>query len=108
MDSRHSDYLARASGALSRRDYLTAMQFGLRAAGAPGHMALVRCDAQLVLALTSLELGAPVEALAYAVGAHLTASRAGDSWREEQAAALLETVVVIYPYLRDQYDALTH
>jgi hypothetical protein len=108
MQTRHGDYLALASGALSRRDYLTALQFGLRAAGAPGDETPTRCDAYLVLAISSLELGAPEEALSYAVGAQLMACRCDDGWREEQAAALVAVLVAQFPYLRGEIDAIAH
>ncbi len=108
METRQSDYLAQASGALSRGDYLTAMQFGLWAAGASGQELRTRCDAYLVLAITSLELGAPEDALSYAVGAHLMACQAEDEPREGQAAALVAVVVAHYPHLGDRNDAQTH
>ncbi|HYG60112.1 MAG TPA: hypothetical protein VD902_18755 [Symbiobacteriaceae bacterium] len=98
----HAGYLEMAVGAMSRRDYLSAMQFGLRAAGAPRDQQSLRCDAQLLLALIAVELSAPEEALAYAVGAHLTASHARDGEREERAEQVLGMVVTHFPQLADQ------
>ncbi|HLN62401.1 MAG TPA: hypothetical protein VK464_12690 [Symbiobacteriaceae bacterium] len=108
METRQSDYLTLASGALSRGDYLTALQFGLWAAGTSGQELQTRCDAYLVLAITSLELGAPEDALGYAVGAHLMACQAEDEPREGQAAALVAVIVAHYPHLGEPIDAQTH
>lgn len=91
------DYLAKATGAMTRGDYLSAVQFALRAVDAPREQPHVRCDAYMVLALTTLEMGLPEEALAYAVGAHLAARWAGDDGREEKAASLVALVVAQYP-----------
>jgi hypothetical protein len=101
-------YLEQASGALSRRDYLTAMQLGRRAAAAPAAAAHLRADAYLVLAMSSLNLEAPQDALAYAVGACLVACRSGDDLREERAAAMISLVVAQYPYLATESPLLLH
>lgn len=105
MPVQHAAYLVKAHGALSRRDYLTALQLGLRAAYAPRGQEVLRCEAHLLLALTSLELGAPEEALAYAVGAHLSACRLGDAAKEAQAAELVGFIVAAHQYLAARLNA---
>jgi hypothetical protein len=104
----HAVYLEQASDALFRRDYLTAMQWGLRAAAAPESLAPLRCDAYLVLAMTSLHLGAPEDALAYAVGAALLAQHSEDDRQDEQADAILALVLAQYPYLAEEPSLLLH
>lgn len=104
----HGDYLDLAGAALSRRDFLAAMQYGLRAVHAPLAQPRHRCDAYLVLALSSLELGAPVDALAYAIGAHLAACRAGDEEREGQASSVVAVVMAHFPQLDMKEATLFH
>lgn len=99
MELQRISDLDMATGAMTRRDYLTAMQFGLRAASVPKGQEDVRCDAYLLLALTSLELGLGEDALSFAVGAHLTAVWAGDCEREARAASIVSLVVTQYPRL---------
>ncbi|MDB4897099.1 MAG: hypothetical protein JWN15_3361 [Firmicutes bacterium] len=99
MESEHLNYLAKASGAISRRDYLTALQFGLRAAKVPRGYEHVRCDAYLLLAITTLELGVPEDALAFAVGAHLAACWARDTEREQKASSVVGLVIANNPHL---------
>lgn len=101
MNARHTEFLDLATAAVTRGDYLSAMQYGLRAAGAPPERHELRCDAQMVLAATSLQLGDDEAALAYAVGAYLEACRLGDHLREERASALLAMVVAQHPHLKD-------
>jgi hypothetical protein len=109
MESEHLNYLAKASGAISRRDYLTALQFGLRAAKVPKGYEHVRCDAYLLLALTTLELGVPEDALAFAVGAHLAACWARDTEREQKASSVVGLVIANNPHLgRDQTKTEIH
>lgn len=99
MQIKHETYLAMAHGAVSRRDFLSALQFGLRAAHVPHGVDDLRCDALLLLTLVSLELGAGEDALAFGVGAHLLACRAQDQGREERAAALVAMVIAHHPHL---------
>ena len=91
------NYLERAAGAMSRRDYLSAMQYGLLAAGVPRGHDQIRCDAYMLLALTSLELGSPEDALAFAVGAHLAARWSGDEVREQKASSIVSLVMTQIP-----------
>lgn len=93
----HATFLERAAGAMSRRDYLSAIQFGLLAAGVPQGYEEIRCDAYMLLALSSLELGSPEDALSFAVGAHLAARWSGDEEREERAASIVSLVVAHLP-----------
>lgn len=106
MIASHSEYYDRAAAAVSRRDYLSAMQYGLRAAGAPRDQAALRCDAQMLLAIISLELGDEEAALAYAVGAHLGACRLGDSDRTQRAEAIVTMVLAQCPHLVE--NSATH
>ncbi len=102
MDGIHYNYLERASGAISRRDYLSAIEYAMRAARAPRGQELLRCDAYMLLALSSLEMGLAEDALSYAVGAHLCAVQAGDEEREARAASLVAVVVAYYPNLGEE------
>lgn len=90
-------YLEKAAGAMSRRDYLSAIQFALRAADAPQGPAAVRCDAYMLLALSSMEMDLAEDALAFAVGAHLAACWAHDDERQQKAASVVSLVVSKYP-----------
>lgn len=99
METEHLGYLEKATGAISRRDYLTALQFGLRAANVPKGYEHVRCDAYMLLALTTMELGVPEDALAFAVGAHLAACWAHDSDREQKASSVVGLVIAHHPQL---------
>ncbi|MDF2628601.1 MAG: hypothetical protein K0R39_2432 [Symbiobacteriaceae bacterium] len=108
MNVRHTEFLDLATAAVSRGDYLSAWQYGLRAAGAPTDRHEVRCDAHMVLATTSLQLGDDEVALAYAVGAHLEACRIGDHLREEKASAIVAMVVAQHPHLRDDKPESLH
>lgn len=104
----HVNYLERATGAMSRRDYLSAMQYGLLAAGVPRGHEQIRCDAYMLLALTSLELGSPEDALAFAVGAHLAARWSSDEMREEKAASIVSLVVAQSPRLAEPAPRRVH
>jgi hypothetical protein len=92
-------YLAQAEGAMARGDLLRAIQMGLYAARDRKSSGATKCDAYLLLALASLELEAPAEALAFAVGAHLSACRCRDPVRTERATAVLHTVAALCPLL---------
>jgi hypothetical protein len=102
MEAEHLEYLEKATGAISRRDYLTALQFALRAARVPRGYEHVRCDAYIVLALTSLEIGSPEDALAFAVGAHLAACWNRDEQREQKASSVVQVVIAQHPHLGAQ------
>lgn len=104
----HSGYLDRATAAASRGDYLSAMQYGLRAAGAPRDQAGLRCDAQMLLAIICQELDDPEAALAYGVGAHLAACRHGDEERSEKAEAIVAMIVAHHPHLCEPAPSLLH
>lgn len=108
MNGRHTDFLDLAAAAASRGDYLSAMQYGLRAVSAPRGQAGLRCDAQMLLAIVSLQLGDGPAALAYGVGAHLAACYAGDEQREEKAAAIVATVIAQHPYVGEAPPSLMH
>jgi len=108
MTGRHTDYLDLAEAAVSRRDYLSAMQYGLRAAGAPPEETGLRCDAQMLLAIVSLELGDGETALTYGVGAHLAACYGGDADREQKAEAIVAMIVAQYSYLSDIHTVMLH
>lgn len=108
MTGRHTDYLDLAEAAISRRDYLSAMQYGLRAAGAPPEETGLRCDAQMLLAIAALELGDGETALAYGVGAHLAACYVHDAEREQRAEAIVAMVVAQYSYLSDIHAPMLH
>jgi hypothetical protein len=108
MSERHATYLELAEGAAARRDYLSAMQYGLWAAGAPTGAGGLRCDAELLLAMISLELGDPGGALAYAVGAQLRACRICDDARESRASGIVSMIVLQCPYLGEPIDARVH
>jgi len=92
-------YLEKASGAMSRRDYLSAIQFALRAAESSGRLPEIRCDAYLLLALSSLEMDLGEDALAFSVGAHLAACWSRDEGRQEKAAAMVSLVSSRFPHL---------
>ena len=94
-------YLEMASGALSRGDYLSALRFARQASVVPEGQAAVRCDAYVLSALSSLEMGMAEDALAFAVGAHLSARRARCEEREERAASLVAFIVSRCPHLAD-------
>lgn len=109
MSEIHLDYLAKADGAMSRGDYLTAMQFALRAADVPKGMESLRCDAYILLALTNLELEMGEDALAFAVGASLSATWVADENRMKRANAIVALVMARFPNLREQPpDTLVH
>lgn len=91
--------LENAGGAMSRGDWLSALRFARRAAGVPKGMEVIRCDAYMLLALTSLELELAEDALAFAIGASLSATRSGDEPRQGRAAAIVDLVVARYPWL---------
>lgn len=95
----YAEYLEKATGAMSRGDLLNALQFALQAAHVPRGQEHVRCDAYMLLALTSLEMRMDVEALTFAVGAHLAAHYAGDRQRQEKAAGIVSLVVTEFPQL---------
>lgn len=97
-------YLELASGAMSRGDYLSAIRFARRASALPKSEETVRCDAFMLLALTSLELGLAEDALAFAVGAHLAACRVQSPDREARAASVVAVVLSHCPQLREQVD----
>lgn len=99
METQHLTYLEKANGAISRRDYLSAIQYATKAAHVSRGSDQVRCDAYLLLALTTLEMDLPIEALAYAVGAHLAARWLRDAAREERAEAMIAMVVAQHPDL---------
>jgi len=92
-------YLQVASSAMSRGDYLTAIAFARRASALPNGQASLRCDAYMLLALTSLELGLAEDALAFAVGAHLASYRVQCAEREQRAASIVAVVVSHHPHL---------
>jgi len=92
-------YLEKASGAMSRRDFLSAIQFALRAAESSERLPDIRCDAYLLLALSSLEMEFGEDALAFSVGAHLAACWARDEQRQEKAASIVSLVVSRFPHL---------
>lgn len=99
-----ADSLQRAGGAMSRRDYLGAIRYGVQAARAAD--AAMRCDAQLLLALACLEIDQAEPALAYAVGAHLEASGVHDRDREAKVAAVVACISARYPILG--MDGIAH
>jgi hypothetical protein len=105
MEPQHLTYLEKANGAISRRDYLSAVQYAMKAAHVSRGSELIRCDAYLLLALTTLEMELPREALAYAVGAHFAARRSRDPAREERAEAMIAMVVAQHPYLGEENPA---
>ncbi len=96
------NYLDKANGAVSRGDYLSAIQFALRAAMVPKGQEVLRCDAYMVLAVTSMEMEMGEEALSFAVGAMLVASWAKDEARQKKASALLSMVVGQFPHLKEE------
>lgn len=105
----HQEYLDKAGGAMSRGDFLSALQFALRAADVPRGREAVRCDAYILLALTSIELEMGEDALAFAVGASLAATWAGDSERQTRANSVVELVMARFPKLReDEAISLLH
>lgn len=106
MEDLHLEYLDRADGALSRGDYLAALQFALRAAEVPRGREAVRSDAYMLLALSSMELEMPEDALAFAVGASLSATWAGDEERQQRATAMVELVLARFPFLREDESSL--
>jgi hypothetical protein len=101
MAAEHVECLQRALGALSRGDYISALQLGLRAAKVPKGADHVRCDAYLLLALSSLELGAPEDALAFAIGAHLAAVWSVDQDRQEKATSMVSLILTQHPTFAD-------
>ncbi|HYF92104.1 MAG TPA: hypothetical protein VD969_07640 [Symbiobacteriaceae bacterium] len=108
MSRHHTGYLDRAAAAASRGDYLSAMQYGLRAAGAHRDQAHLRCDALLLLAVICAELGDAEAALAYGVGAHLAAVRLRDAERAGKADAIVTMIVAQHPHLSEPSTRLLH
>ncbi len=98
-------YLELASGAMSRGDYLNAIRFARRASAVPMSEETVRCDAYMLLALTSIEMGLAEDALAFAVGAHLAACRVRCPEREQKAASIVAVVISQCPQLGEQTAA---
>lgn len=105
METQHLTYLEKASGAISRRDYLSAVQYAMKAAHVARGSDEIRCDAYLLLALTTLEMDLPTEALSYAVGAHLAARWSRDLAREERAEAMIAMIVAQHPHLGEENPA---
>lgn len=95
-------YLEKANGAMTRGDYLAAIRFALRAAVVPKGQEIIRCDAYMVLAMTSLEMEMGEEALSFAIGAMLVASFTRDEERQRNASGLVSLVVNQFPHLNEE------
>ena len=108
MTDCHQEYLEKAGGAMSRGDYLSAMQFALRAAEVPRGQEAIRCEAYILLALTSLALELAEDALAFAVGASLAAVWVQDGERIDKAQSVVELVMAHYPRLGECAAPLLH
>ena len=84
-----------------RRDYLSALQLAMQAKGQAGPELDARFDVLYLLALSSLQIGLDLEALAWAVGALLAACWAADAERQERASSLVAMVLSQFPHLQE-------